>query len=247
MTSRVIKLTAVVAALPMLMVLQGQGYGGRRRGGNGAFGGNRNFGGYNNGYNGNNGDRGGTASKLPPQFAILDQVSIFARDRRSVDNGPKTQPAEQNVVRPSVPVFTGTIQTQTGDVTDHLAVIEDPNSGVTNLRVGDEAPKQAGKVTAITYNTMTLEKDGKSRTIPIGMNLEGQPPSPNGGSGGRYNRFGDGNGFGNFGNTGSATPDTGGDTSSIVERLRLRRLQELGGGGTVPAAPAGAAPAPTGR
>ena len=147
--------------------------GGGNNGGGGRFGGGNNFGGGNFGGGGGNFGGGGNG-RLPQEFAALDQMSIFSKDRHV-----QTEPVIRQVQpRPAgaSPVFTGVVTT----AQDNIALLEDSTKtpAVQPIRVGESLPE--GKVTEITLDKMMLlDSDGKTLEIDLGHNLRGQIPAYN--------------------------------------------------------------------
>jgi hypothetical protein len=149
----------------------GGGGGGRRQFGGGGGGGyTGGGGGYAGGGGGGRFNRGGP--QLPQEFAVLEQTSIFSRDRRpsnipTGDEGGSVRP-------PRVPVFTGVVTTEH----DNVALLEDSsqNPPVRPVRIGEQF-NNYGKVTEITLDTLTLDNNGQIRKIEIGHNLRGEVPT----------------------------------------------------------------------
>ena len=165
---------------------------------------------------------------LPAEFAVLSTRSFFVhgrlvletpRDPRFGPGGPgRTDGSEKPVpVRPEkTMLFNGSTRADG----EWVALIEDTVAArIVKVSVGDALAQ--GKVSAITLNTLDYDAGGKVRQISLGQNLDGESitgattrPSMAGGTP----------------SSGPAAPGgAGGGLADILERLRQKRMQELGG------------------
>ena len=155
-----------------------------------------------------------TPRAMPKDFAVLSSRSIFVHGRmRMSDGGPTTSLTVAPPARPEQSlVFNGATLTESQIV----AFIEDTSAGkVMKLRAGEAVAR--GKLGTITLDTLEYDAGGKVTRVQIGQNLDGnaavmptsRPVSSDA-------------------SPGSTTGPSGG-ASDMLEKLRLKRLQELGG------------------
>lgn len=143
-------------------------------------------------------------------YQVLVERNMFSRVR-----GPRASRPEQPVQREAPPperfIFLRGIVRRDGET---IAVLEDMSGGrIMRVRSGDTVLD--GRVGQVTLDEITyLDAEGKEVTVPLGRNLE----------------------------TGSVVPSAGepeagapagsetdeGEASGILERLRQRRMRELG-------------------
>jgi hypothetical protein len=149
---------------------------------------------------------------MPRAYMVLLNHSMFVRGHAAEAGhvgqhfaGPSTMPSVDR--SETGLVFNGV--TKTADKID--ALIEDTSSGrVLTVHVGDAIAK--GTVKSITFDTLEYESDGKVIEVHIGQNLTGNNVDVSAVP------------------TTSAPAGSGASPQDILERLRLKRLQELGGG-----------------
>lgn len=148
------------------------------------------------------------------EFAVLLSRSIFVKGRQTVAGYGSSRGGSESVFvvttqQASSPeknlVFNGV--TLAGGRAD--ALVEDMAAGkVSTVKVGDAIAR--GWVAAITLDSLDYESGGKMTHVLIGQDLEGMagpPPSSQ-----------------------PTTAPSGGGASDVLERMRLRRQQELNGG-----------------
>ena len=114
------------------------------------------------------------------EYAVLDTLSIFARDRRAID--PMTQQRAPTPVRQGpAPVLIGTIIDDQGP----LAILQD-SRGLDYVRPGGTIAWDQSKVVAVTKDTITVTggapQGGEVRTgnleVTIGHNLRNESMIP---------------------------------------------------------------------
>ena len=151
---------------------------------------------------------------MPKDYSLLVSRSVFVHGRMT-----DIRPVDPNGGTPiSVPprpekslLFNGATKAD-GEL---VAFIEDMTAGkVLKLRVGD--PVARGKIAAITLDTFDYDSGGKVRQIMLGQNLDGEAGLPTS----RPTT--------SSSSPGSSTPG-GSPLTDILERLRQKRAQELGG------------------
>lgn len=155
---------------------------------------------------------------LPSEFAILNERSIFARDKKPANNTsrpsdlgePSTNAAEPRATE--VTILTGVLQTDPADPgpDTYIAVVEDAQTNKRQaLHLGDAL--DGGHVADMTLDYIDFELAGRRQRVRIGQNLEGATaavpvttaPAAEGSA------------------TGAAPT-----AAELLERLRQRRLRE---------------------
>jgi hypothetical protein len=164
------------------------------------------------------------AKPLPRDFNLLITRSVFVHGRKMTYDAP-----ENVTSQPVAPTFTPTrpekallFNGSTRTEGEWVAFIEDTAATrVLKVKVGD--PIARGKVAAITLTTLNYDAAGKTTLVMIGQNLDGESTgapttSPS------------------FAGTPSTGPSSSGappalssGASDMLERLRQKRLKELGG------------------
>jgi hypothetical protein len=150
---------------------------------------------------------------MPKEFAPLLSRSIFVKGRsaRHSAPAPSTQPTTPAAAAEAVLVLNGVTKT-THELT---AFIEDRSTGkVTPLRLNE--PIARGKVVGITLDALSYEANGHVVRVAIGDNLRGEAapkPSSRPTSGAS--------------DAAGATTAPSPQIQSVLERLRLKRQQEL--------------------
>ncbi|SRR5258706_14458100 len=147
------------------------------------------------------------------RYKVLSEHNIFAKSRRPTTRPGRDSREDRPPQKPEVAfVLTGcTIQ----DDNKYVAYVENVQSGVT-MKVSPGESVATGKVTAIGFDFLEYETGGQKTHVEIGHNFTGSVAS--------------------LANV-MAIPTTGPTTGpvdesnlSIEEKLRRRRLRELGGG-----------------
>ena len=151
-------------------------------------------------------------------FRVLIERNIFLRDRASARPRPSSQGPQRVIVRDPDEdlVLTGSVRQ--GQVA--VAFIEDVRSGrVQRLWAGDAVG--SGRISAITLDDIEYVRNGTTTKIEIGRSLGGSPATPPITAATQPARS-------RSEASGIADEAPGGDAASILERMRLRRQQELG-------------------
>ena len=148
------------------------------------------------------------------RYRVLSEHNIFAKNRRPPSTRPTRDPRnDRPPPRPEVAfVLTGCV---IEDDNRYSAFVENAQTGVT-MKVSPGDPIASGKVTTIGFDFLEYETAGQKTRVEIGHNFTGSVAS--------------------LAEVISAPPTTGPTTGpvdlsnlSIEERLRRRRLQEIGG------------------
>jgi hypothetical protein len=168
----------------------------------------------NGNFNSNNADRG--AGAMPQIYELVAMRDIFVKGQQMInpaDSQPRdTAPVLRNYgnglqVQPTELVLTGVVKTDIGEV----AFLEnDQEQQVFRVQVGDVAG--GGKISGISFDSIEF-KDARGNVthVSVGSNLAG------------------GDVWGVSGGTPSTQPSSENPAvDSILERMRKRRLQELG-------------------
>jgi hypothetical protein len=173
-----------------------QNNGNFNNGGNGGNGGRRNGGNFQNANNqpggGNAGTTGGRGrgrvaggnqrrelanfppNELPEDYAILNEVNIFSRNRENgVDFTDPAATTEPPVIG-QAPVFVGAIEDNGGMVAFLSSTGPDGTSHVATLKPGDTIAWNNAKVNAVTLDTLHLS----SGDIHLGYNLRNEIAQP---------------------------------------------------------------------
>ena len=189
---------------------------------------------------------GETQQSTPPsweKYKVIVERNIFLRQRSNYSHRPEfTHTTEMPMARPRSPiVLTGIIR----QGSEHIAFLENTSTGVT-LRVAAGSTYADGRVTRIELDHIEYEKDDQTVTVSIGSNLQGEPAAGPATFGERTDLLqGEstalpGEASGETSSTsaqpGPASPavtqppaGATSDETSILERLRQRRLKELNG------------------
>jgi hypothetical protein len=165
---------------------------------------------------------------FPRDFDLLSQRNIFIKGRQTYSTGYEQRsfgpPASASVAVLSGPenslIFNGVTLTESTAV----AFIEDTSTNkVTIVKPGDLIAR--GKIISINLDSLDYQSEGgKTTRVMVGQNLAGGESTGGGNPGG-----GDSSGTGAGAST-QPSDGGGGPTDDILERLRRKRLQELGGG-----------------
>lgn len=142
------------------------------------------------------------------EYEVLMERNIFSRVRgRRLREA--TQPVEREAPPPEQFVFLRGVVRVGGEF---IAVLEDMNSGqVTHAHPGDQV--LAGQVAQVTLDGMSYARDGESVQVDIGENLArasapaASAAAPEGAA---------------------ARTEAAGGAADMLERLRQRRMRELG-------------------
>jgi hypothetical protein len=155
---------------------------------------------------------------MPKDYAPLLARSIFIKGRAPVgaSGTPTSAPSTEPTSRPSESVvFNGV--TQIGGET--IAFLEDTSSGkLMQLKVGDSLAQ--GKIKSITLDWLDYESNGKVVRVLVGRGLDGEEAPPLTARASLSNEI-----------VPTSEPSGGlsGGEGDVLQRLRQRRLQELGG------------------
>jgi len=140
---------------------------------------------------------------IAAEFYLLTERSIFIKGRQTVSSGSDDGGGRSGPAKTEdTQIFNGATDTNLAMV----AYIEDTTSGrINEFKVGDSIAK--GKIVDITLDSLEYEAGGKKTKVLIGQNLSGVDM------------------------VGSETVSSApvGPQSDIIERMRRRRMQELGG------------------
>jgi hypothetical protein len=162
-------------------------------------------------------------------FALLNTRSIFYKgylpqEREGNNSGPTTRSYGTDLpnASPASLIFNGVIVAPS----QTYAFIENLGAGkVATVSVGDAIA--GGKVDEISFNQLIFESQGRKIKIEIGHNFNGEvmaaatsTPTTQG--------SGESSGTASAAGSSTAPADSGGN--DILERMRKRRLQEMGGG-----------------
>jgi len=187
------------------------------------------------------------AANLGSDYDILNRKSIFSKDRvpaprEDRENGVSRRDRQRTQRRSYVPVLVGVMLEDDG----YVAFIADPSSNdIITVRPGDALPSSAGVVKDVTldYIETVATADKPIKRVLVGQNILGgvaEYPDANAGDGSgdagatatsasTDNTAGDNN---NGGSSASPAPSgpapTGNSPDDIAERLRRRRLAEMG-------------------
>jgi len=162
------------------------------------------------------------AGRQPWQrYELLGVRNIFRKDRRAPvqQARPTPRPAAPTPQRSTV--LTGVAQ----QGSEHVAFFEDARMGTTSrLRVGDDVA--GGTLVAISLDSVQFELNGQKRQISIGMNLEGGASTalPITGLDSLEQALDE---VLPAASSGASQPAPAASTD-LLERLRQRRLEELG-------------------
>ena len=171
----------------------------------------------------------GAAKPLPRDFNLLVSRSVFVHGPQRIFEGPEVPPATQSgntSLQPSRPEKTLLFNGSTRTEGEWVAFIEDTvASRVLKLKVGE--PIARGKITAITLSSLNYDANGKSTLVAIGQNLDGESAAPSSTQPSLAGAPSTGPG-GSQGGPG-ASPGLSGPANDMLERLRQKRLKELGG------------------
>jgi hypothetical protein len=171
----------------------------------------------------------GAAKPLPRDFNLLVSRSVFVHGPQRIFEGPEVPPTTQpgnSSFQPSRPERTLLFNGSTRTEGEWVAFIEDTvASRVLKLKVGE--PIARGKVTAITLSSLNYDANGKSTLVAIGQNLDGESAAPSSTQPSLAGAPSTGPG-GSQGGPG-ASPGLSGPANDMLERLRQKRLKELGG------------------
>ena len=143
-------------------------------------------------------------------YEVLVERNMFSRVR-----GPRAARPEERVQREAPPperfIFLRGIVRRDGEST---AVLEDMSTGrIMQVRSGD--PVLEGRIGEVTLDEITyLGTDGNEVTVPLGRNLEAGSVVPSAGE--------------PEAGAPAARETDEGEASDILERLRQRRMRELG-------------------
>ncbi|MGN6368723.1 MAG: hypothetical protein ACTHN5_10710 [Phycisphaerae bacterium] len=180
------------------------------------------------------------AADLSKDFDVLNNKNIFSKHRiiphRDANHTQPVRPPRPPKVY--TPVLIGAMLEDDG----YVAFIVDPKSReIVSVRAGDVLPNGAGTVKDITLDYITTEHgSGKPVTkVAIGQNiLGGTAEFPNGNDASAENaeaagpstQGGAASSAGSGAQSGqpSGPPSSGGNVEDIAERLRKRRMQQLG-------------------
>ena len=146
-------------------------------------------------------------------YKVLSEHNIFAKNRRPTSRPSRDFRSDGPPPKPEVAfVLTGCV---IEDENKYAALVENAQTGVT-LRVSPGDAIATGKVTAIGFDFLEYETGGQKTRVEIGHNFTGSVASLA---------------------TAMSVPTTGPTTGpvdesnlSIEEKLKRRRLRELGGG-----------------
>ncbi len=167
-----------------------------------------------------------SARRLPRSFVILEQRSIFIKGRGPLGGGPSTAGGRATAGAPAggfrtpeeALVFNGVTQTADGAV----AFVENLTTGkVMIVRAGQAIA--TGKVRAIRYNALEYTAGRKLIRIEIGQNLAGVVVAPSSQPSTQPT------GQPTTGPTTAPAAPVPGSVDDVLERMRKRREQELGG------------------
>ncbi len=152
------------------------------------------------------------AKTMPKDYSLLVSRSVFVHGRMPDPRTPEPPGVPIPAPRPEKSLLFNGATKADGEL---VAFIEDMTAGkVLKLRVGDSVAR--GKIAAITLDTFDYDSGGKVRQIVLGQNLDGEAGLP----ASRPTT--------SSSSPGSSTPG-GSPLTDILERLRQKRAQELGG------------------
>lgn len=157
------------------------------------------------------------AKVMPKDFALLVSRSVFVHGRMpDIQNSGNSNGAAAFVPpRPEKALLFNGATNADGEL---VAFIEDTTAGkVLKLRVGD--PVARGKVAGITLDSFEYDSAGRKQRIALGQNLDGEAGTPTSRPS---------TGASTSGSSGPLTPG-GTGPMDMLERMRLKRAQELGG------------------
>jgi len=151
-------------------------------------------------------------------YTVLIERNIFLRDRargRSRESAPPPAPVYSDA---HYIVLRGIVRQ--GE--EYVVFLEDTRSRVTS-RVAAGGVMPQGVTVRPALDALAYEKDGRTITVELGRNLEGDAPATE-----SVPRLTGGNGApAAMPTSGGPASANGGAESSILERLRQRRQQEL--------------------
>lgn len=153
------------------------------------------------------------------RYQNLTSNNIFVKDRRPQTSGGSRSshtPRPESASTERTLVLSGIVQ-QDGV---YIAFVEDTRARTTTkLRIGDALGQ--GKVAAMTLDAVDYVRDGATVRVEVGKNFEGAAagtmPSASSDSGSTPG-----------GGSGSAVAPTPGSEAALLERMRQRRLKEMG-------------------
>ena len=175
---------------------------------------------------------GPATGRMTADYAVLLNRSIFLKGRQVTARGsgvgggnagstgvaPTTLPVAADAPRPEGHLVLNGV-TLVG--AEKYAFVEDAPAGkVTKVRVGERIA--SGKVSAITFDAIDYDSNGKVTRVNIGQNLNGVQAAP------PSTRPAGADASASGGGTAPAPP-AGGPGDDMLARLRARRQQELGG------------------
>jgi len=147
------------------------------------------------------------------RYRVLSEHNIFTKNRRPTSRPSENSRTDRPPVKPEVAfVLTGCV---IQDDNKYAAFVENAQTGVT-LKVSPGDPVATGKVTGIGFDFLEYETAGQRTRVEIGHNFTGSMAS-----------------LANIvlaPTTGPSTGPVDESNLSIEEKLRRRRLRELGGG-----------------
>jgi len=150
------------------------------------------------------------------RYQTLTNNNIFVKDRRparssSVPSGAASPRREGSSTERAM-VLTGIVRHDG----EYIAFVEDTRTrATTRVRIGEALG--AGRVTAMTLDALDYEKDGAPVRVEVGKNFEGGVVAalpPSGSAGGDT--------------TSGAAGASAAGWDSLLERMRQRRLREMG-------------------
>lgn len=150
------------------------------------------------------------------RYAVLSERNIFARSRGQSSQRSYIPPPSGGPSRPERGFILTGVFMEEGK--GYLALIEDARGGnVLRLQAGQSVAQ--GKVTRLDLSSIDYESSGRTTRVEVGMSLDGgvssgpmisAMPTTNPSSSG-------------------SSSGSGGSINDVLERMRQRRMQEMGG------------------
>lgn len=162
-------------------------------------------------------EAGRDAQSFWGKYGLVVQRNIFSRTRTAPSMRPPSVPSSGGPSRPEQAfVLTGIIREEVGD--GCVAFIEDRRAGTT-LKVPLNGTVAQGKIVKVDFSGVEYEAAGQRIKVMIGDSFAGGPPSAASFSGTSSPSSST--------TSGSSTESAGGN-SDIAERMRQRRMAEMG-------------------
>ncbi|MFA9476727.1 hypothetical protein ACERK3_00335 [Phycisphaerales bacterium AB-hyl4] len=169
-------------------------------------------------------DDGGRDEVDAARYEVLVERNIFSPTRGRQPDPPRRDPPPRSEPREAQPVDPGQSMVLRGFAVrgeQAVAMIEDGSGRL--LRVGVGETVAGRRITAIAIDELEYERDDETQTVAIGMTLAGDAAP-------RVERQADRGGGADGASDRERAGGRSGGGSDVLERMRQRRQQAIGGG-----------------